>query len=206
MFLKWSKVSLSLTIVGGLFLIVLGPRFIAWWIDPSYEHHGGLILQILMVSCFAFLPVRGVALPLLMGLGKPRLPTLAFLAAGVLNLALSIALARPFGLAGVAVGTAIPNVFFSLIVLPAACRELEITVWDYLRYVVPRPAMGALPILALLLWFRLGVQVHSFSGLVVAGSATLLLFGLLWILFVYRDDPYVDVRMPFVRLRAWGRA
>src|SRR5437667_5523473 len=131
-FLKWSKVALSLTIMIGLFLIVLGPKFIGWWIEPAYERPGGAVLQILMVSCFAFLPVRGVALPLLIGLGKPKLPTLAFLAAGLLNLVLSALLARPLGLAGVALGTAVPNVLFAALVLPIACRELQITLPHYL--------------------------------------------------------------------------
>jgi hypothetical protein len=33
-----------------------------------------------------------------------------------------------------------------------------------------------------------------------------LLFGLTWIFFVYRGDPYVDLRPHLVRLRAWSRA
>src|SRR6266542_802182 len=49
-FLKWSKVALSLTLLAGLFLIVLGPTFIARWIDPSFERPAGQVLQILMVS------------------------------------------------------------------------------------------------------------------------------------------------------------
>jgi O-antigen/teichoic acid export membrane protein len=110
MFLKWSKVSLSISLMAGLFLVVLGPRFIAWWIDPSYERPAGAVLQILMISSLAFLPVRGVALPILMGLGKPKTATIAFVLAGLANLVLSLALARPLGLAGVALGTAIPNV------------------------------------------------------------------------------------------------
>src|SRR5207249_12045033 len=110
MFLTWSKVALSVALMAGLFLIVLGPRFIGWWIDPSFERPSGEVLQILMVSNLVFLPVRGVALPVLMGLGKPKMPTVAFLIAGVLNLALSVLMAKPLGLAGVALGTAAPNV------------------------------------------------------------------------------------------------
>jgi len=49
-FLKWSKVALSLTVMVGLFLIVLGPKFLGWWIDPSFEKPAGRVLQILMVS------------------------------------------------------------------------------------------------------------------------------------------------------------
>ena len=204
MFLKWSKISLSLTLMAGLFLTVLGPRFIGWWIAPEYERPSGVVLEILMLSSLGFLPVRGVALPILMGLGKPRTPTIAFLAAGVLNLILSLALARPYGLAGVALGTAIPNVLFAAVVLVVTCRELQIGVPAYLAYVVPRAAVGAVPPLALLMWFKLGVQVQNLSGLVVAGVSMLALFGAIWTLFVYRGDPYIDL-IPR-RLRAWSRA
>src|SRR5207249_360659 len=117
-----------------LFLITLGPKFVAWWIGPEFEGPSGIVLQILMISCFVFLPVRGVALPVLMGLGKPRMPTIAFISAGVLNLVLSIVLAKPLGLAGVALGTAIPNVLFAGFVLVIACRELGIAVTGYLQY------------------------------------------------------------------------
>jgi len=60
----------------GLFLLVLGPRFIAWWVGRS-STIGGRSCQILMVSYLVFLPIRGVAF-ILMGLGKPRLPTIDF--------------------------------------------------------------------------------------------------------------------------------
>jgi O-antigen/teichoic acid export membrane protein len=205
-FLKWSKVALSLSIMAGLFLIVLGPKFIGWWIDPSFEGPSGEVLQILTISSLVFLPVRGVALPILMGLGKPKVPTIAFVVAGVLNVALSIALIGPLGLAGVALGTAIPNMAFAIIVVTLACRELEIPLTKYLGYVVPRAALGAVPILVLLFFFKAAFGVQTFTGLVGAGSAMVVLFGLTWIFFVYRNDPYVDVQGHLVRLRAGSRA
>jgi len=66
---------------------------------------------------------------------------------------------------------------------------------------VPRAALGALPIVALLLWFRLGLHVQSFPGLMAAGSVMVLVFGFTWIFFVYRRDPYVDLRPHLGRLR-----
>ncbi|HEY3280085.1 MAG TPA: oligosaccharide flippase family protein [Gemmatimonadales bacterium] len=204
-FLRWSKIALSLTMAAGLFLIVLGPRFIAWWVDPSFERPAGEVLQILMVSYIIFLPVRGVALPILMGLGKPGLPTIGFLVAGVVNLGLSIALVRPLGLAGVALGTAIPNVLFAALVFVQACRELDVSTGEFMRYVVPRATLGALPVLALLLWFKVGLDVHTLVGLGAAGIAMTLLFALTWVFFVCRNDPYIDLRSWMPRLRAWGR-
>jgi O-antigen/teichoic acid export membrane protein len=206
MFLKWSKVALSLTLMAGLFLMVFGPTFIGWWIDPSFERPSGQVLQILMASSFVFLPIRGVALPLLMGLGKPKIPAVGSVMAGLLNLGLSVVLIGPFGLTGVAVGTAIPNVLFASMVLVVACRELELTVGNYLKYVVPRAALGALPIVALLLWLKLGLHVQTFSGLVAAGFVMVLLFAITWIFFVYRQDPYVDLKPHMSRLRTWSKA
>jgi len=207
-FLKWSKIALSLSLMVGLFLIVLGPRFIAWWIDPAFEAPAGEVLQILMVSYLVFLPMRGVALPILMGLGKPGLPTIGFLVAGVLNLVLSIALIGRFGLAGVALGTAIPNVLFGALVVVQTCRELETPVRAYLRYVVPRAVLGALPVLGVLLWFKLGLDVRSIGQLVAAGVAMVAVFGAIWVVFVYRDDPYVDLRryLPGLRVSQKERA
>jgi O-antigen/teichoic acid export membrane protein len=205
MFLKWSKLSLSLTIPIALFLIVLGPRFIGLWIGPEHGGPSGEVLQVLTLSCFVFLPARGVVLPILMGLGKARVPTIAFLIAGVVNLLLSAALARPFGLVGVAIGTAIPNVVFALLMIVLTCRELKMTLLEYTQYVVPRAALGAVPVLALLMWFKAGLGVTGFPGLATAGVAMGVAFVFIWVLFVYRDDPYVDVR-PLLRLRAWSRA
>ena len=205
-FLKWSKVALSLNIMAGLFLIVLGPKVLGWWIGPSFERPSGTVLRILMVSSFLFLPVRGVALPVLMGLGKPKAPTFAFIGAGLLNLGLSILFVRPFGLPGVALGTAIPNALFAAVVLSLACHELGIALTRYMRYVVPRAALGALVPAALLLWFKLGIRVQTVGGFLAAGSAMVLVFGVIWVMFVYRDDPYVDLKPHLVRLFAWSRA
>lgn len=205
-FLKWSKIALSLTMVAGLFLLVLGPRFVAWWVGPEFERSAGQVLQILMISSLIFLPVRGVALPILMGLGKPKIPTIGFLITGLVNLGLSIALVQPLGLTGVALGTAIPNVLFAGLVLLQACRELDTSVGEYLRYVVPRATLGAIPVLALLLWFKEGLDVRGLMGLALAAGATVLVFGLIWVLFVYRNDRYVAMRFRIPLLRASSRA
>ena len=205
-FLKWSKIALSLTIMGGLFLLVLGPRFIAFWVGPEFEHSAGQVLQILMISYLIFLPVRGVALPMLMGLGKPKVPTIGFFIAGLVNVGLSVALVGPLGIVGVALGTAIPNVLFAVLVLVLACREVDAPITEYLRYVVPRALLGAIPVFAVLLWFKIGLDVRGLVGLVSAGAVMALVFGLIWVLFVYRNDRYVAMRLRLPQLRVTSRA
>ena len=201
-FLKWSKIGLSLTLIAGVFLIVLGPRFIAWWVDPSFERPAGEVLQILMLSYLIFLPIRGVALPILMGLGKVGLPTIGFLVAGVVNLVLSIALVGKLGLVGVALGTAIPNVLFAVAVFVQACRQLDVSMGTFFRYVVPRAVLGALPALAVLLWFKIQLDVRSLVALTAAGVAMVVVFAATCVFFVYRNDPYLDLRASLPPM--WG--
>src|SRR2546429_7317209 len=75
----------------------------------------------------------------------------------------------------------------------------------FIRYVVPRAILGALPVLALLLWFKFGLDVHGIGQLTGAGVAMTLVFGLLWVFFVYRNDPYVDLRGRLVGQRGGAR-
>jgi O-antigen/teichoic acid export membrane protein len=200
-FLKWSKIALTLTLAAGLFLMVLGPRFIAWWVDPSFEQPAGQVLQILMLSYVVFLPVRGVALPMLMGLGKAGLPTIGFLVTGIVNLVLSIALVGPMGLAGVALGTAIPNVLFAAVVFVQACHEMKVPIGTFFRYVVPRAVLGAVPALALLVWLKVGLDIRTLWAIAIAGAAMTVVFVATLVFFVYRNDPYIDLRGYLGRLK-----
>lgn len=209
MFLLWSKITFSLSILASIYLIVFGPRFLAWWIDPSFEGPSGLVLRILMLGNLLFLPARGVALPIMMGIGKPGLPTSFFAVAAVANLGLSVALVRPLGLPGIAIGTAIPNVLFAVAVIVLACRAADVSVRAFIRYVGARALVGGALVGTLMFLIHHTLDVHGITELVGVGVVTVLMFGLVCTAFVYHGDPYVDVRSrlgrQLGRLRTWPR-
>jgi O-antigen/teichoic acid export membrane protein len=200
-FLKWSKICLSLVLLIGLYLMVLGPDFIGMWIAPRFIVPSGQVLQVLMASFFFYLPVRGVALPILMGLGKPKAPAIVFLVMGIVNLVLSIALVDSLGILGVAIGTAIPNVIFAGVILIMACKELGVGMGEYLSYVTVRCLLGSIVPLAFLAWCKLGLRVEGRFGLIASGVAMVVLFAMTWILFVFKNDPYLDLGPALARLR-----
>jgi O-antigen/teichoic acid export membrane protein len=213
-FLKWSKIAYSMALIVGVYLIVLGPEFIAWWMGPDYMVRSGAIVRVLMLAFVFFLPVRGVALPILMGLGKPVKPALALLAMGLANLALSLALVRPFGILGVALGTAIPCVLFAAAVMSFTCRELGVPVREYFGYVAGRASLGAAPAIALLLALKHGLgmfprstsRMAMFLPLLLSGLGMMTVFAVAWLFFVYRDDPYVDLTSRVQRLLPGARS
>jgi hypothetical protein len=65
--------------------------------------------------------------------------------------------------------------------------------------------LGALPALALLLWFKIALDVRGLVALAAAGVAMVGVFAATWIFFVYRNDPYLDLRASLPRLRVWRR-
>jgi O-antigen/teichoic acid export membrane protein len=201
MFFKWSKLSVSIALFGGIYLLVFGPRFIGWWVGSEFEISSGSVLRILMVSFLIFLPIRCVGQPILMGMGKPGLPTLAFIAAGILNLILSILLATPFGIEGIAYGTAIPNVLYAITLLVMTSRELKVSLLEYARYVFLKPILGALIPFAFLLYFYFSFQITTFFGLLLVGLAMTAVFLAVCITYTYRGDVYVDLIDAFRRLK-----
>ena len=86
---------------------------------------------------------QSVASRILYGMGKIRLfARLALVEAG-LNLALCFALVGPFGLKGVAVAVALPNVLFCLFAIGYACYVLEVSFRRYFARSWLRPLLAA---------------------------------------------------------------
>ena len=198
-FLKWSKICFTLVLLVGLYLVVMGPSFLGAWMGPQFVERSGPVLQVLMLSFFFYLPVRGVALPLLMGLGKPRFPAFALLGMGVINLVVSLALVKPLGILGVALGTAIPNVLFAGAVLVRAAHELDVGVGRWLLYTVGKPLVGAIVPLAFLFAVGRFLEAPNLPVLIAVGAGMVLLFALVSVLFTFRNDPYLDLRAILAR-------
>ena len=202
LFLKWSKVCMSIGLMIGLFLMFLGHAFIAWWINPSFGERVGGVMRILVGSFIFMLPTSAIGFRFLLGLTRPTNMAVTYVAAGVLNLGISAVLVGRFGLVGVAIGTAVPNVLLALVVVQLSCKELGVSLSRYFAHVVVKPVIASIPIGALLLFLERVLPVTKLWGLAVAGVLHLIAFGMLWVLFVYHRDPYLDLRARLVgRLR-----
>ena len=188
-FMKWSKVCVSISLLVGTYLLILGPNFLSAWVGPNYVDEPGDVLRVLMVSFLFYLPVRGVAIPMLLGLGEAKRPALGLLTMGVLNIGLSIYLIHDYGIVGVALGTAIPNVLYAIWVLREACRALEVSVFDWCVHTLGRTVPVALLTGGGLYWLLREHPPESMQELALAGVASVLTFASLWFFFVYRADP-----------------
>lgn len=149
-------------------LIVFGHNLIHTWVDPKHASAADL-LTILAVPTLLSLPQSGTS-ALLFGISRHKGVVALSLISALLNLALSLWWVRPFGLAGVAYGTAVPLALVGgVATIVYGCRALELDLGRYLWEGLIRPGLVTLVFLpsALLVqwtwhpigWVPLGLTV-----------------------------------------------
>jgi O-antigen/teichoic acid export membrane protein len=124
-------------------LLLFGRPFLTRWIGGT-QYSGWCFPAVAILSATLTIGVaQSVASRILYGMGKLRLFARLALAEAALNLVLCFALVGPFGLEGVAVAVAAPNVLFCLFAIGYACYVLEVRVWRYLVASWLRPLVAA---------------------------------------------------------------
>jgi O-antigen/teichoic acid export membrane protein len=112
--------------MGGAMMLMAGPLVHAW-VGPEFS--GSVpVLQLLSLTVIVRVG-SATASTLLKGAGEHRLVAFTNVAAAFANLALSVAIVKPLGLPGVAIGTLVPVCLASTLVLfPAGCRRVRLAV------------------------------------------------------------------------------
>jgi O-antigen/teichoic acid export membrane protein len=104
-------------------LMVRGRSFIGLWMGPQYSHSSGTVL-IILCSTFLFVFANRTAQAIAFGVEKHKMGAIWAIGEGVVNLSLSIVLARRYGIYGVAIGTAIPSLLVNVILWPGYISKL----------------------------------------------------------------------------------
>ena len=124
-FIQGTRLSLATVVpMGGAMMLMAGPLVQAW-VGPGFVRSAP-VLQLLTL-CVIVRVGNATASTVLKGAGEHRLVAFTNVAAAVVNLALSIAFVKAFGLPGVALGTLVPVcVASTLVVFPAGCRRVQL--------------------------------------------------------------------------------
>lgn len=112
-------------------LLFFGAPFLARWMGDALFAQWCYPAMAVLSATLTIGVAQSVASRILYGMGKLRLFARLALVEAVLNLALSLVLVQPFGLVGVAVAVAVPNVLFCCSAIVYVCRVLNVSVWRY---------------------------------------------------------------------------
>lgn len=159
-------------------LVLLGRSVIEVWVGARYVPLSYPVLLILLLSTSTML-AQAASPRVLFGMSKHRTWAIATLVEGLANLGLSIALVRPYGIIGDAIGTAAPLVVTTTCFLPwHLCRQLQIRMPTYLREAYSLPLIVCLPLVIVLLLMKQWFVPHNYLQLLVHLGIAGLVYGL----------------------------
>jgi len=155
---KW-MVLLSVPVNVGLWCF--GRPFLAAWVGPEFAVASGTSTMILAGTVTIGL-LQSVAARVLYGLGRLRWFARIALIEGAVNLLLTLLLIEPYGIVGVAVAIAVPNLLASVVVVVHTMRVLEVPMFGYAK-------TCAVPLLANVVpttvWLALGDPAADYGSI-----------------------------------------
>jgi O-antigen/teichoic acid export membrane protein len=137
-------------------LVVAGKSVIEAWVGPRYLS-SYIVLLILLIPTTVYY-AQSTSNRILFGMSLHKSLAIVVLIEGIANVVLSIALIRPLGIIGDAIGTAIPLLGTSLIFLPRyLCRTLQVPLRTFVWDVYFCPGLLCIPMV-----LTLGLMQHFF--------------------------------------------
>ena len=131
-------------------LILFGKHIIRIWVGARYVPHSYPVLVVMIIP-FALMLAQAASTRVLFGLGKHQTMATITVIEGIANLVLSIALVRPLGIVGDALGTAIPLSFTCLVFLPRHMKkQIGVPVGTFLREAYTLPILLTVPLVGTL--------------------------------------------------------
>ena len=163
-------------------VLILGKSIIEVWVGSKYVPLSYPVLVTLAIP-MTLLMSQAASGRILIGMGRHRQLAIVSLIEGVGNLILSIALVRPLGIVGDALGTAIPMACTMLFFTPRHLKkQLGVPVRTFLRQAYTLPLLLVLPFAAVLLVMRKLFYAHHLWQLPCRREPESVVYGigLLW--------------------------
>jgi O-antigen/teichoic acid export membrane protein len=130
--IQGTRLSLAMVVPLATVLGLTARPLVLLWVGPDFE--GSVNVIYILSIVVAFRVGNATSTVILKGSGLHKVLAMSNLSMAISNLVLSVLLVRWYGLIGVAIGTLIPMVVFSMfVVFPAACRRVQLSRWTVFR-------------------------------------------------------------------------
>lgn len=133
-------------------LYFYGDDFICLWMGPEFGERSLLVLRYLLIG-FTFSFSQLIAHGILKGISKHKILAYILVFEALANLGMSVALAKPYGIEGVAVGTLIPLLLASVAIIFYTCRLLRVKILHYVYKSYLGPLLGGCSAL-IFVWYN----------------------------------------------------
>jgi O-antigen/teichoic acid export membrane protein len=179
--------------------MIFGEQFIGLWMGERFADASGAVLLALGLGMLLS-PAHHAMASVLYGLGQPHIVARCRVAEAIANLTLSIVLVNQIGLLGVALGTTIPHLLLTGLLLPwYACKASGLGFVEFYLKVVGRCVLVSLPFLIGALLLNHYVRFPNLAVLFLAIGALTAVHLLTFLLLYFGID---GLRKPIPRLNS----
>ncbi len=174
--IEGTKYLFLMSLFFGIIFVFMGRDIITLWIGEKYSPVAYPILLVLALSELFALP-QYVSSSILYGWGKHRFFSFLCIGEAIANLLLSLILVKPYGLIGVAMGTVIPHVISTTLILPFyVCRELKLSLGFYFGKAFLPPLWGVLPFIVYVILITRTVEITNIGKLAFMVISSFIIF------------------------------
>ncbi len=169
-------------------LIVMGKSLIEAWMGPRYIP-SYIVLLILLIPSTLY-NAQTTSNRILFGTSQHRPLAIIVLIEGTANVILSVALVRPLGIVGDAIGTAIPLLCTGIFFLPRhMCRRLQVPIPKFIREAYFYPLVLCVPMAFALALMQRSFYAHRYPQLVLNLLVGWVIYGVGVLWFVFTREP-----------------
>ena len=189
-----TRLALSLVTVVTICVIAFGRPLIERWVGEGFE--AAVLPLYALAAAGIVLVAQGPLGAVLLGTGRHRFVAYTAMGEALANLVLSVLLVRQFGIAGVAVGTAVPVFVANLgVLLPAACRQVNMPLVTFVRTVSRAPLAGAAPAALVCAMLRTWAPAESLTAILLQSA----LVGAVYVVALYTIGLERETRARYLR-------
>lgn len=190
-----NRYCLALFMPVAVFLLVYGEQLIRVWIrDPAYVTMSAPLIPILTIGTLIAVAGQFNSGAVLFGIARHQRYTRGLLAEGLALVTGLWFLTPSFGIAGAAWLSAILMIAVRGLYAPwLVCRELDFSYALYMRSIYVRPALAAVPVLAIAFWTERTLLPGSSLTQVLAAAAGIALAYYAVALFAVVERPHLTV-------------
>lgn len=173
-----TRYALTVVLGAAMSIAVFGGEFLSLWMGAEYATESGKVLLVLVVSQAAYIG-QAPTVSVLFGLNRHRQLAFLHLGEAFVKVALSLMLLPSLGILGAAVGTAIPQLAASVVLVAIGARLAAVSPGRYLREALFAPTACALVTGALVFVMRTVFPPISWSLFVLEVLAALVFYAVM---------------------------
>jgi O-antigen/teichoic acid export membrane protein len=177
-----TRYGMLILLVTGLPLIAGAHFILRVWVGRDYSAHAASIAQILIAANIIRMCITPYVVAMI-GSGEQRLVILTPILEGIVNLGCSLLAGYFLGALGVAIGTftgAIVGLLGMLLYNMRRTTAIQLTVSEYVQNSLLRPCICVVPVLAVMVFLSIGIELHPLIQHLLQASATCVSLFLLW--------------------------